>query len=552
MPDLGRPLWWTAEMNIYFVIMIVSIITMFKVAVDFSSSDRPEYALVRQYLSQGWILNRPMDNSDSQYRTFRGNLPILVPLAAGFLVLSNVLQRFDASARRPQHLAKTLSLSRVWFSLVFSVVFIAVFNGITGLIKNLLLASISYFIGKLLGSSRWNPVFTWVFCVAALFAADWTRGLPFSVVPGLGFVDQMPGIQSRWWESLRFHILRMISYNMDYHWRSTNTREMKDRNEKHEATCGVCQMGEKCAKARVDVPLSREDYNFPLYIAYVFYVPLFVAGPIITYNDFVAQLKRRPSSITGLSLVTKAARWLGCFFFMELLLHYCYVIAITKSRAWMGTFRPLEVAVLGYINLKHIWLKLLLIWRFFGWWAAADGIETVENMHRCMSNNYSVTAFWRSWHRSFNRWLIRYVFVPLGGSENYVFNMIIVFTFVAVWHDLDLNLLVWGWLVAVFILPEMLAKKAFPEKAWKSWPYYRHLCGVGAVLNILMMITVNLIGFAGGVSSVTGMIAEVFSSKSELVFLLGTFLYFFSISEIMFEIRASERRKDPTGTSFRD
>jgi D-alanyl-lipoteichoic acid acyltransferase DltB (MBOAT superfamily) len=50
-----------------------------------------------------------------------------------------------------------------------------------------------------------------------------------------------------------------------------------------------------------------------------------------------------------------------------------------------------------------------VIWRFFRLWAMADGIEVTENMHRCMSNNYSAQGFWRSWHRSYNRWLIRYV-----------------------------------------------------------------------------------------------------------------------------------------------
>lgn len=37
-----------------------------------------------------------------------------------------------------------------------------------------------------------------------------------------------------------------------------------------------------------------------------------------------------------------------------------------------------------------------------------DGVDTVENMVRCMSNNYSALEFWRDWHRSYNRWLIRF------------------------------------------------------------------------------------------------------------------------------------------------
>jgi D-alanyl-lipoteichoic acid acyltransferase DltB (MBOAT superfamily) len=91
----------------------------------------------------------------------------------------------------------------------------------------------------------------------------------------------------------------------------------------------------------------------------------------------------------------------------------------------------------------------------------ADGIETVENMTRCMTNNYSAMGFWRSWHRSYNRWLIRYLYAPLGGAKNYMLNFFLVFTFVAIWHDISLKLLAWGWLITLFIVPEVIAKKLF-------------------------------------------------------------------------------------------
>ena len=38
-----------------------------------------------------------------------------------------------------------------------------------------------------------------------------------------------------------------------------------------------------------------------------------------------------------------------------------------------------------------------------------DGIDTVENMTRCMTNQHSPAEFWRTWHRSYNRWIIRYI-----------------------------------------------------------------------------------------------------------------------------------------------
>src|SRR5271170_5672665 len=149
---------------------------------------------------------------------------------------------------------------------------------------------------------------------------------------------------------------------------------------------------------------------------------------------------------------------------MEVILHYTYVVAISKARAWEGS-TPFQLSMISYFNLQIIWLKLLIPWRFFRLWAIADGIETPENMLRCMSNNYSALAFWRSWHRSFNRWCIRYIYIPLGGAQRRpIINTLAVFTFVAFWHDISLKLLVWGWLVVLFILPEILARLVMPPK----------------------------------------------------------------------------------------
>ena len=40
--------------------------------------------------------------------------------------------------------------------------------------------------------------------------------------------------------------------------------------------------------------------------------------------------------------------------------------------------------------------------------------------------------------------------------------MLVIFTFVALWHDLSFKLLTWGWLVVIFIIPELLATYLLP------------------------------------------------------------------------------------------
>lgn len=245
-------------------------------------------------------------------------------------------------------------------------------------------------------------------------------------------------------------------------------------------------------------------------------------------------------------------RFLVVLLTMELLIHHLYMVAIFHARPPWSAYTPGQLAMLGFFNLKHIWLKLLLPWRFFRLWALLDGIDAPENMVRCMSDNYSVTHFWRGWHRSFNKWALRYLFIPLGGSAapgwkgqvRSVANKLTVFSFIAVWHDIQLRLLMWGWLVTLFVLPEVVAGWAFPAKRWRERPdAYRYLCGVGAVGEILMLMVANLVGFALGLDGLKELVAGIFGSWGGLWVLGVACAALFMAVQVMFEWRESEKRR---------
>ncbi len=303
---------------------------------------------------------------------------------------------------------------------------------------------------------------------------------------------------------------------------------------------------------RISLPAKPSDYSFRNYLSYTLYTPLYLAGPIITFNDFISQQRFRLPSISPERTLLYGIRFFIIVLCMEVMLHYAYAVAISKAQPAWEVYTPLQVSMLGYFNLHIIWLKLLIPWRLFRLWALIDGIDAPENMVRCASDNYSTMAFWRSWHRSFNRWTIRYIYVPLGGSRaggiwakvGAVGNFLVVFTFVAIWHDINLRLLIWGWLIVLFILPELIASRLFPASRWKDRPTaYRMLCGVGAVGNILAMMTANLVGFALGVDGIEGLLRGVVGSYSGLVFLAAACGALFVGAQVMFELREQELRR---------
>ena len=115
----------------------------------------------------------------------------------------------------------------------------------------------------------------------------------------------------------------------------------------------------------------------------------------------------------------------------------------------------------------------------------------------------------------------RYIYIPLGGTKNVVVTTALIFTFVALWHDLSFRLLAWGWLVSLFIFPELLAATLVPQSKvrphfltepplchhhsrdqYGRHAWYRHVCACGGVINVFTMIAANLVGFVIGTDGI--------------------------------------------------
>jgi len=442
-PKAGLSRWKTPEFYFYYIVLIIDVSLMFRCAIKFSSPDNVNYPKYKDLLSDGWMFGRKADVSDSQTNTFRSFAFILLYVLISHVAISRIIQ-FLPSAVNVKY--------RKIYSLVFSTVFLAVLYG-TSLIKILILLYINYYIAKRFGKSKVNPILTWTFNIAILFLNDYFKGYKFSALwSGLEFLDKRNGLMPRWDINYNYCVLRSISFNLDYYWCLKNKEESKDIESKI-----IEDNGMKNYKARVKDSLLEKDYNFFNYLVYLLYVPLYLAGPIITFNDFIYQINHR-NNLPIKKTILYAIRFVAVCILFEWTIHYMYVNAIIRRRAYEN-FTPLDYCMIAYFSLNNVWLKLLIIWRFFRLWAMADNIETVENMNRCMSNNYSMAGFWRAWHTSYNKWNIRYIYIPLGGNKSPLINNAFVFSFVAIWHDISLKLLEWSWLIIIFLIPETVCIK---------------------------------------------------------------------------------------------
>ena len=75
----------------------------------------------------------------------------------------------------------------------------------------------------------------------------------------------------------------------------------------------------------------------------------------------------------------------------------------------------------------------------------------------------NIAEFWRRWHISLSTWFRDYLYIPLGGSRGslaqQVRNIFIIFLVSGFWHGANWTFLFWGFLHAIFFLPQLFKRK---------------------------------------------------------------------------------------------
>jgi D-alanyl-lipoteichoic acid acyltransferase DltB (MBOAT superfamily) len=94
------------------------------------------------------------------------------------------------------------------------------------------------------------------------------------------------------------------------------------------------------------------------------------------------------------------------------------------------------------------------------------------------------------------------MYIPLGGKNNTIRNSLLVFTFVALWHDISLDLFAWAIMIVVFNLPEIFCLRLVRKSGLDKAKNYIYFAALGSMCNIVLMIIGNLVGFAFGLSGI--------------------------------------------------
>ncbi|CAA6665776.1 unnamed protein product [Spirodela intermedia] len=483
-------------------------------------------------LQPGWLLNRLNDTSDSQWRNFRGNLSILSLVLGIFTLVAITLRSYFN--------LKAKGMSIVWLLLSFS--YLSYLHGAC-VIFILVIVYANYFLVKELSRSKYFSCILWSFNIAVLVLNRIYEGYAFSSIgKNLAFLDSYRGT-FRWQICFNLVILRMISFGYDYHWACINSRF--DR-KKHVHQCFGCSSDKICNLSFIclEKSINIEGYSFTTYLSYLLYAPLYVAGPIISFNAFASQLDLPQRSHSIQQVAWYGFRWIFCLFLVEFMTHFFYYNSFATSGLWRK-LSPLDIFIIGYGVLNFMWLKFLLIWRYFRMWSLIGGIDAPENMPRCINNCHDLESFWKSWHASFNKWLVRYLYIPLGGSQRKLLNVWVIFTFVAVWHDLEWKLLSWAWLTCLFMIPEIVVKSII-NSYQEANPFRRYLLrelkAVAGAITITCLMVTNLAGYVIGPENINWLISRLLM-KDGLAVVVGIFTSFYVGTKLMLHIQDAKKNQ---------
>ena len=194
-----------------------------------------------------------VDNSDSQYSTFRDNVPymfilvvvhpLLRKLSEAIFPSKKISQKLSTAQEQkrnstfPHEVAEARMKRRVTFDFYFALIFLCVLHGFSAF-KVFFFLYTNFLIAKRV-PRQYVIAATWVFNVSILFANELGKGYPYSTIAasvlpwpnssnaGLdgkpetnwgSTLDSYGGLVPRWEILFNITVLRLISFNMDYTW----------------------------------------------------------------------------------------------------------------------------------------------------------------------------------------------------------------------------------------------------------------------------------------------------------------------------------------------
>lgn len=212
------------------------------------------------------------------------------------------------------------------------------------------------------------------------------------------------------------------------------------------------------------------------------FFPKLITGPLVSFGEFVNQLRNgeilrcRPDRLAdGMSLFC-----LGLakkILLADLLAGYINPVFAAADQGAPLSFFVALYGTLGY--------ALQLYFDFSGYCDMAVGVARTLNLDLPINFNSpyqskSIIEFWKRWHITLSRFLMEYLYIPMGGSRNGEFkryrNLILTMLIGGFWHGAGWTFIVWGGLHGMFLSVNhgfRVCCERYGTTAFREWRSYR-------------------------------------------------------------------------------
>jgi D-alanyl-lipoteichoic acid acyltransferase DltB (MBOAT superfamily) len=214
-----------------------------------------------------------------------------------------------------------------------------------------------------------------------------------------------------------------------------------------------------------------QERNFLSYCLFICFFPQLVAGPIVHHNEMTPQFA---------DLSIRRFDHLNCYRGITLLF-----FGLAKKAVLADGLAPIVVNVFDKhpdAGFMAAWAGSLaytfqLYFDFSGYSDMAVGIGLLFNVH--LPQNFlspytalNVQDFWRRWHVTLSRWLMTYIYIPLGGNHagfaRTLINLFLTFLIGGIWHGAGETFVLWGVMHGVALVLHRIWKTNRGEKTPSS------------------------------------------------------------------------------------
>src|SRR5688572_2328063 len=186
------------------------------------------------------------------------------------------------------------------------------------------------------------------------------------------------------------------------------------------------------------------------YLAYNFFLPVLIIGPINRYPEFVKDWERRRMNGEYFSLGLQRI----LFGVSKIMIIGNYLLT-SKASAFITNLDASHVWLKAY--LETISLVLNAYFQFAGYSDIAIGIALLLGFRIMENFNFPFLAsnmqeFWSKYHMSLSAFCRDYIYTPLASYfRKPMLGVIITMIIIALWHEITLPFLIWGSLQALVI-----------------------------------------------------------------------------------------------------